>query len=941
MAISGPFDIAVNDQSLLYLGQLFGDVGGLLPSAVGQLQLLGVMFTTINNMVLVVGSFILMYVIIVGLLKTAQEGEFLGKQWSSLWVPLRTVIGIVSLVPTATGYSMIQVVMMWIVIQGIGAADTLWTTVLQFSNVAGSPFAGISVPRTAIHANMTQLFQAITCQETVRAVHPEVYGNDNSPFYLISSSPKRPDSQLSLVYQFLLSLTASSYTTITPIKNAPGNPITNGPAQEEMDGTITYTPAKGFYSCGIMQYPNPAVRDNAGICQSKNSDARHQCRSDLQSAIQKCQASCPTVAQLCFVSPLADCTKYVEACNTSDSLCTTALHQVEEDNTSACTYAAQYKNDASRDVSTAQTKCATTAAQQVVLQSIISTVFVKVAKMLEEIDNQYIAFFENNTTKAKGYMPATVPQWIIDYCSDQGIPQANCCVSQQDGAISYKIPPPCTKTQLNAGYGGKGDTTCQDCGDDRASCPKKPDSDNPCYAQGSGAFPLDYDKGHNDYGNTSEEAVKLYWTYALQPQLQSDPLGDLSDFIGIATDQYVAALGSSTALLAAMATKPLQDWMINAQKTGWIFAGAYYYNLAGRNKTNIQASLPTMQFLGGAPTVDSVRNNFLTAKNIANSIAQSQNSGSNATPLQAASAGAPLSNTNGNTLSNFQQTLEGSNNPILGIAAEGESLIVGGETLVLVYFPVVAIIMLAASVNPMVLGFGLTHPILAELFKELFFGLNWLVIATAGFLISIGGVLAIYVPLIPYIIFVFGAIGWFFAVIEAIVAAPFVGLGILTPGGHEILGHAERSILMIFNTFLRPSLMVLGMMCSMLLAPIVVKMINSSFANAMGTINANPGPIEVILFLVAYTTLIVAALNKVFTLIYIIPNKVLTWIGGQEVSFGEGDALGEIKGKVDKGAGSVGSGMQSVGGQGSKANTARQKAQDKLDKKGDASSGGS
>src|SRR3990167_11510440 len=167
------FDIASNDQSLYYLGTIFGLVGNLLPASNAPL-LFGIMFRVINTIALTIGAFIVIYVTVVGLLTTAQEGEFLGRQWSSLWVPVRPVLGIAALFPTATGYSAIQVIIMWIVLQGVGAADTLWTTIVNFTAVAGSPYASVSIPGGQITTDMQTLFQSLVCQASAKAQNPAV-----------------------------------------------------------------------------------------------------------------------------------------------------------------------------------------------------------------------------------------------------------------------------------------------------------------------------------------------------------------------------------------------------------------------------------------------------------------------------------------------------------------------------------------------------------------------------------------------------------------------------------------------------------------------------------------------------------------------------------------------------------------------------------------------
>src|SRR5688572_20342112 len=120
------FQLADNDQSILFLGQIFGNVGAGL-SGTGP-TLLANMFKTFNTILLVVGVIFVVYTTVMGVIATAHEGEFMGKKWNSIWIPLRMIMGIVALVPTKSGYCAIQVVIIWLVVQGIGAADMVWKT---------------------------------------------------------------------------------------------------------------------------------------------------------------------------------------------------------------------------------------------------------------------------------------------------------------------------------------------------------------------------------------------------------------------------------------------------------------------------------------------------------------------------------------------------------------------------------------------------------------------------------------------------------------------------------------------------------------------------------------------------------------------------------------------------------------------------------------------
>jgi conjugal transfer/type IV secretion protein DotA/TraY len=212
-----------------------------------------------------------------------------------------------------------------------------------------------------------------------------------------------------------------------------------------------------------------------------------------------------------------------------------------------------------------------------------------------------------------------------------------------------------------------------------------------------------------------------------------------------------------------------------------------------------------------------------------------------------------------------------------------------------------------ANVSFIALGTGMPENAVGS---GVIFLANWimaLVIAYMAWAFTFGGMLAVYVPLVPYLIYVFAAIGWFTGVIEAMVAAPFVALGILMPGGQsEIWGRAEPAMMLLLNTCLRPTLMVVGMMAGMLFASVVVSFVNAGFLGCMNSIaGTSPSMIETILFISAYSSIVITALNKCFALIYLLPEKVLTWIGGQAISYGEAESVAQVKGAVEQMAGTI------------------------------------
>ena len=159
-------------------------------------------------------------------------------------------------------------------------------------------------------------------------------------------------------------------------------------------------------------------------------------------------------------------------------------------------------------------------------------------------------------------------------------------------------------------------------------------------------------------------------------------------------------------------------------------------------------------------------------------------------------------------------------------------------------------------------------------------GLLPAIIAFVGITWGIGASLAIYTPMIPYMIFIVSALSWFMLVIEAIIAAPIVALGLIAPAQDE-LGKIVPALGIIANIFLKPILMIFGLIFGAKLFKATVSMVNLGFEFSYATIQAQTGSsmFSWIVIIILYTAFIITLVNKCYALIYQLPDKVLRWIG--------------------------------------------------------------
>ncbi|EJN3011502.1 DotA/TraY family protein, partial [Salmonella enterica] len=93
------------------------------PSIVG---IIGTFLDFYGPICLMVAAIIAAYILIVGTVTTAHEGEMLGKKWSSLWVPIRAPLAVSLLLPVSNGWAVIQLIVMALAVQGTEWGDAGW-----------------------------------------------------------------------------------------------------------------------------------------------------------------------------------------------------------------------------------------------------------------------------------------------------------------------------------------------------------------------------------------------------------------------------------------------------------------------------------------------------------------------------------------------------------------------------------------------------------------------------------------------------------------------------------------------------------------------------------------------------------------------------------------------------------------------------------------------
>lgn len=95
-------------------------------------NMLGTAFGVFNSGILFFGAIILTWVTVFGITNSANDGQVLGKKWSTFYTPLRTFTASAFLIPSTSGYSGVQLAILLIVSWSVGFASNMWGKVVDY-----------------------------------------------------------------------------------------------------------------------------------------------------------------------------------------------------------------------------------------------------------------------------------------------------------------------------------------------------------------------------------------------------------------------------------------------------------------------------------------------------------------------------------------------------------------------------------------------------------------------------------------------------------------------------------------------------------------------------------------------------------------------------------------------------------------------------------------
>lgn len=217
--------------------------------------------------------------------------------------------------------------------------------------------------------------------------------------------------------------------------------------------------------------------------------------------------------------------------------------------------------------------------------------------------------------------------------------------------------------------------------------------------------------------------------------------------------------------------------------------------------------------------------------------------------------------------------------------------------------------------------------------------LSNLLFMIVGVTLGAGIILYYILPFMPFVYFFFAVGSWIKEVFEAMVGVPLWALAHLRIDGDGLSGEAARSgYFMIFEIFLRPIMIVFGLIAAVSIFSSMATVLNAVFdiavINAGGTNFSNAanvtftefarGPIDQLFYTIFYAVLMYIIAMSSFKMIDLIPNAITRWLGVGINAFANqtGDSASQLMstmqqqglGKVDSAVSGIQSGTKGVGG---------------------------
>ncbi len=802
-----------SDYSVVFLGNLFGIVDGVL-SGTGS-QIMGTMFGVFNAAVLALGGIVIMYTLIVATMNTAHEGQMLGQKWSSIWIPIRATIGLALLIPKASGYCLMQIFVMWIVVQGVGAADKIWNAALSYLNRGGviiqaqqvnpataltsgnSGMAGIATGALNILAGQVCMLGLQTQLQNQRQSYLDMKSNNSGP---CSGTPTDAMNTFcnTSVPDFLGTVNAVTVQSANPTATSWTVQMPN------FDSGSAYYFLNGI--CGTINWNN--ISSLTSTTNSSTTTDVSSSSSDLSSAttsvgstttINGVSLTAEELATAQMSRAIAIQQMYVDLGSVAHAMIGNAPGMAPPSGNTTSTSNPYIAGIASQQFGVPYTETSnvcTVYSQNCYIWgpapgstgggtlfngtefinaiNDYNGVMMPTLNLLTQMSN------ETNASNAREFInQASMQGWIMagayfyNLVKIQGSATMNSTLTDSNTGLdksTFDASRMVAPFGDNNSCGGDYSMLCTWFGGDKTQVALIEE-----LIDGTGLVPANSTTPSNPIPKPS---------MAGNPER---PIVNTANYLQASTVYGYANNSVMVQLPGQPGLKPL-----TFANTINFSVDASLYTLQKQDFSCGKVKIMFFSFCLGKMMGNLFYNNiFLYIYNALLAVF-----GQIIQQVVMAFLMIPLSGMADIFQQGVQVLAEPGVNPIVALANMGVQYINFSGNLWIMLLNM-------AVTSALIPVFGIFIFALISLAMPL-------LIAWVGVMTTIGFTTAYYIPILPYMIFTFGALSWLISVIEAMVAGPIIALGVTHPEGHDAFGKADQAIMILVNVFLRPSMMIIG-----------------------------------------------------------------------------------------------------------------------------------
>ena len=952
------FNIPQNDLSLSFLAMIFGSVGnsGLVG---GGNPLVSQIFYIYNTGILLITSTLIAYSTFLTVMATSQDGSSMGgnsKGMLNPYVVIRTVGGASLLIPSFSGYSGMQVMVMYVVVQGVGFADTMWASAINYIQQTGGSV--VATTSSTQNTNLTtlvspnglidNLYQSSLCWAANSLLYPNAtctascLGNNPNASCSSASSPLSPPATGQNPCALVFSSSTSPQTT------GASNPGQNNyyyPANTPTSSQSMIFP----YGCGVYSFTWPVDSDNpyTSIMQS----AMTQIVSLMYSAAQAAISQPQSIIESYVTTPSSNYTLNGVVCSggsqciypvISSSLggCTSTNCSMATTYVSAASLYYQYANyvyQLQSCLSTGQCPAPTQWTDTTINQGWLSAGMYYYNIVQLQTENN--PFIYGNNSSPQTSIPPSSNMYVGSLATQSTIagisPLSN--ISVNDANMNYETYAQAIAYNMQCLV-----STSSNCYMSNSNVTTTPST------IASSAVTIVKNMDIPAVGTFTPTATDQMYQQALQSMF--------SLLESIDTGQYISLLPSSIASTMGFGNMdPCMMIMPFARFNRMVLGGS------------IRALLGlTVDFW--PTTGDSTHCQGTFDGALRGQVSSIISPAGSLCPVKYYAPDACIANQGACTAQGLSGCMNGYGMfPSLYAAANGgyidpvySTSRIGLQLMAIainywvdttqdvfnaiiasawIFFGISLPLQMAADIAAgslfaiAPLAGGLIYALMEVgiSIMKIFFEMSKAVLemylplgaSLTSIIFGLGVVMGIYVPFMPFMLFLFGVIGWIMAVIEAMVAAPLVALGITHPEGNDLMGKSEQAVMLLLGVFVRPVTMILGLIFAMNLAQIAVQILDYGFLFVFAEISQLNSSFSYVTngiimlgAMVVYAYVLMTVIDQAYSLIYQVPDKILRWIGGPQDTSSAAQMANQVKGQVQQVGGKAGDAGSQVTGSG-------------------------